>query len=258
MASSTILHANIRQRESDENPNWRKKFAKRREEEDEITIVHPEITTVLIKKPEDILIVAQQLKKEVEARLQKKSTSRSYRPTIEEIIDEDIHMNHTQNPLSSDETTLLQAIETYIDNKDELLIAYVQSENIADLWVNKTNIATELAKKDAEKKETKTLEEMIPSELLKYQTVCDEVEANRFPESRPWDHAINLKDNFIPKDCPIYPLSLPIQGKLQEFIDDNLRKGYIRPSKSPMASPFFFVDKKDGKLRTLSRLSNTQ
>jgi hypothetical protein len=36
---------------------------------------------------------------------------------------------------------------------------------------------------------------------------------------------------------------------MNEFIDENLRKGYIRPSKSPMASPFFFVGKKDGRLR---------
>src|SRR5271155_4330184 len=150
-ASSTILHENIQQRESDKNPNWRRKFVKKREEEEEITIVHPEITTVLIKKPEDILIVAQQLKKEVEVRLQKKSTPRSPRTTIEEIIDEDIHKNHTQNPLSTDETTLLQAIETHIDDEDELLIVYIRSENTADLWVNKTNIATELAKKTRRK-----------------------------------------------------------------------------------------------------------
>jgi hypothetical protein len=30
----------------------------------------------------------------------------------------------------------------------------------------------------------------------------------------------------------------------KEFIDDNLAKGFIRPSKSPMATPFFFVHKK--------------
>ena len=39
------------------------------------------------------------------------------------------------------------------------------------------------------------------------------------------------------------------QAELDKFIDKNLAKGYIRPSKSPMASPFFFVSKKDGKLR---------
>src|SRR5277367_6027360 len=249
IASSPTLHVNINQREADENPNWRKKFIKRKEKRQEITIIHPEITTILIKKPEDITIIAHQLKEEIDKKFQKTSTSPFPKPTIEDEIDEETHKNHTQNPLPHDETTLLQAIETDIDDEDELLLAYIQSKNIADLWVNKTNIATELAKKDAEKKETKTLEEMVPPELMEYKAVFDEVEASRFPESRPWDHAIDLKDDFVPKDCPIYPLSLPEQGKLQDSIDDNLQKGYIRPSKSPMASPFFFVDKKDGKLR---------
>src|SRR5580692_12881667 len=47
----------------------------------------------------------------------------------------------------------------------------------------------------------------------------------------------------------IYPLTLEEQGKLREYIKENLEKGYIRPSKSPYSSPFFFVGKKDGKLR---------
>jgi hypothetical protein len=36
---------------------------------------------------------------------------------------------------------------------------------------------------------------------------------------------------------------------LDKFLKENLEKGYIKPSQSPMASPFFFVKKKDGKLR---------
>jgi hypothetical protein len=39
------------------------------------------------------------------------------------------------------------------------------------------------------------------------------------------------------------------QQELNAFLEDNLRKGYITPSKSPMASPVFFIKKKDGKLR---------
>jgi len=35
--------------------------------------------------------------------------------------------------------------------------------------------------------------------------------------------------------------------EVQEFVKDQLRKGYIRPSKSPQTSPVFFVPKKDGK-----------
>ena len=36
---------------------------------------------------------------------------------------------------------------------------------------------------------------------------------------------------------------------LEEFLDEQLVKGYIRPSKSQYASSFFFIKKKDGKLR---------
>ena len=36
---------------------------------------------------------------------------------------------------------------------------------------------------------------------------------------------------------------------LDEFLKENLETGCIRPSKSLMASPFFFIRKKDGKLR---------
>jgi len=32
-------------------------------------------------------------------------------------------------------------------------------------------------------------------------------------------------------------------------VEDQLRKGYIRPSKSPQTSPVFFVSKKDGSKR---------
>jgi hypothetical protein len=38
------------------------------------------------------------------------------------------------------------------------------------------------------------------------------------------------------------------QLELDKFLKENLKKGYIWPSQSPMASPFFFVSKKDGKL----------
>ena len=33
--------------------------------------------------------------------------------------------------------------------------------------------------------------------------------------------------------------------EVQNFVEDQLRKGYIRPSKSPQTSPVLFVSKKD-------------
>jgi len=59
-----------------------------------------------------------------------------------------------------------------------------------------------------------------------------------------------LKDGFIPKSFKNYNLTPIEQVELDKFLKENLEKGYIRPSQSPMASPFFFVSKKDaGKLR---------
>jgi hypothetical protein len=40
-------------------------------------------------------------------------------------------------------------------------------------------------------------------------------------------------------------------ASLEKFLDKMVALGYIRPSKSPYASPFFFVKKKDRKLRPM-------
>ena len=47
-------------------------------------------------------------------------------------------------------------------------------------------------------------------------------------------------------DCKIYPLNPTEQQQLDKFLKEQLE---TCPSKSSMASPFFFVKKKDGKLR---------
>ena len=58
-----------------------------------------------------------------------------------------------------------------------------------------------------------------------------------------------MKEGFQPKSFKVYNLTPAEQTELDNFLKDNLDKGYIRPSQSPRASPFFFIDKKDGKLR---------
>ena len=77
-----------------------------------------------------------------------------------------------------------------------------------------------------------------------------EEEAQRFPPSCPWDHAIDFK-NGTPDaiDCKVYPMTRTEDDMLDKFIDKQLAKGYICPSISPYASSFFFIKKKDRKLR---------
>ena len=75
------------------------------------------------------------------------------------------------------------------------------------------------------------------------------VESERMPIRKIWDYAIDLKETFKPRKGRIYPLSKDEREEVQKFVEDQLRKVYIRPSKSPQTSPVFFVEKKDGSKR---------
>jgi len=71
------------------------------------------------------------------------------------------------------------------------------------------------------------------------------------PVRKAWDHVIELKKGYIPKKEKVYSLLREEREKVQAFMEDQLRKGYICPSKSPQTSPVHFVAKKDGKRRTV-------
>jgi phosphoglycolate phosphatase-like HAD superfamily hydrolase len=112
-----------------------------------------------------------------------------------------------------------------------------------------TNISTDLAARAEAKKKHKDWEEVIPPFYHQFEKVFTREEFDELPPKRPWDHAIELIPGAKPADCKIYPLSLSEQKELETFLDEHLATGRIRVSKSPMASPFFFVKKKDGRLR---------
>src|SRR5271155_4062563 len=131
-----------------------------------------------------------------------------------------------------------------------ILISLLDSLEPKEIWINaRTNVATELAAEENKKKEGVSPEKLVPEEYHEYLDIFDEGKANRFPEERPWDHKIEMKEGFELKSFKNYNLTPEEQLEQDKFLKENLEKGYIRPSQSPMASPFFFVKKKDGKLR---------
>lgn len=89
------------------------------------------------------------------------------------------------------------------------------------------------------------LKDKIPEKYHEFLSVFSKNASGRFPERKKWDHAINLKESFVPKSFPRYQLSPAEKPHLHKFITENLEKGYIRPSTSSMASPMFFVGKKE-------------
>jgi len=76
------------------------------------------------------------------------------------------------------------------------------------------------------------------------------------PTRKVWDHAIDLKETFKPQKGRIYSLFKNEREEVQNFMEDQLRKGYIRPSKSPQISSVFFVGKKDGSKRIVMDYHN--
>ena len=62
------------------------------------------------------------------------------------------------------------------------------------------------------------------------------MKSERIPTRKIWDHSIDLKEMFKLQKGKIYPLSKNEREEVQNFMEDQLRKGYIRPSKSSQMS----------------------
>ena len=75
-------------------------------------------------------------------------------------------------------------------------------------WIQKkVNPAMALAQRQHEKETPKTFEEMLPEAYRDYAYVFEKKASECFPVARPWDHAIDLKPDFTPKDFKLYPLN---------------------------------------------------
>jgi len=67
------------------------------------------------------------------------------------------------------------------------------------------------------------------------------------PTRKMWDHIIDMKEEFVPRKGKVYSLSREEREEVCEFIDEQLKKGYIRPLKLPQTALVFFVGKKDSR-----------
>ena len=101
----------------------------------------------------------------------------------------------------------------------------------------------EAAKSEAEAKK------LVLEKFHKWIKVFGKKQSERMPTRKLWDHAIDVKEGFMPRKGKVYPLLREEREEVREFVKEQLRKGYIRPSKSPQTVLVFFVGKKDGKKR---------
>ena len=113
--------------------------------------------------------------------------------------------------------------------KSAFLASLKKEEYDIQYQVHETICALEVQQ---EKPKERTPEELVPKEYHKFLKVFSKKESECMPLWKPWDHAIDLKDTFKPKKGHIIPLSPAEQEEVMAYLDDQLKKGYICPSKS--------------------------
>ena len=137
------------------------------------------------------------------------------------------------------------------DNSELAARIYAQQRNAATLLrvlgkdhphIRKLTLSTALAQA------AERVEQKLPLQYAKYAKVFDEPKGGELPPRRPFNHGIELKETFILKVAKSYPMNPKETEACKVFIDKHLKSGKIRKFRSPQASPFFFVQKKDGGL----------
>lgn len=148
-------------------------------------------------------------------------------------------------------TTVTREPETL--SSRSLDIAEVGFTSFSLLARKKENVVFSVTMKDIEealKEETKVdPATILPKKYHAFLDVFSKEESDKLPPHRHNDHTIPIEKGMTPGYGPLYSMSRDELQVLRKYLDDNLEKGFIRPSCSPAASPVIFVRKPGGGLR---------
>jgi hypothetical protein len=144
--------------------------------------------------------------------------------------------------------------DNFLDREGE-----IEPGNSFITWTNHITIAEAIADysgksgegfEDDDDDDTVNWKVLVPKHLWQHGNIFSKKKSERMPERKPYDHAIEFEEEaLLPKPAKLYALSPKEKNSLDEWLTEELRKGYIQKSKSPIAAPVFFIKKKDGTLR---------
>ena len=90
---------------------------------------------------------------------------------------------------------------------------------------------------------------LLPKEYHEFADVFSRGDLDVLPPYRPYDHRVPVQENAKLPFSRLYSMLQNELEVLKKYLDDNLRKGFISPSSSLVASPVLFVKKPGGGLR---------
>lgn len=144
----------------------------------------------------------------------------------------------------------VQIFSTTINDIDDRLNKLASESTIGEVKrVEIARFSIEDIRKTLEPKEYVNPAVKLPQHYHQHTQNFDAKAAERLPPHRPCDHQVNLKLGAVPPSDPLYNMSVDELRVLRKWLNDNLKKGFIRPSTSPAASPVLFAKKPGGGLR---------
>jgi len=91
---------------------------------------------------------------------------------------------------------------------------------------------------------TEKAKKLVLEQFHKWVKVFGKKQSKRMPMRKMWDYAIDVKEEFVLRKGKVYPLSREEREEVCEFMAEQLRKGYIRLSKSPQTALVFLWEKR--------------
>ena len=152
------------------------------------------------------------------------------------------------------EITQKEFREAYKKGETMGVMKFSQKEK--QIYLRKINISTELAIQNKEERSTRTkiqedsLETLVPQEYHELLPAFEKGQKTSLPPHRPGiDLEINMEEGKGLPDQKIYPPGAEELETVQEYIQTNQDRGWIREAFTDGGSPIIFVKKKDGSLR---------
>src|SRR5882724_1566036 len=160
---------------------------------------------------------------------------------VEEVPEfESTHMEAKPSP------GFMQPDPDELDEGDRLLVQFI------GIWSEEIRATQTISQQLAEAAggtSSTCFEDIVPKPYQEFWDVFTKESFDKLPNQKQWDHTIELVPDTCNFSTKVYPLAPVKQKQLDKFLDENLKSQHICLSKSPMASPVFFIKKKDGSLR---------
>ena len=144
--------------------------------------------------------------------------------------------------------------QAYRNGEATGIVKFSQKEK--QIYLQKINISTELAIRNKEELGTRTktgedsLENLVPGEYHDLLQAFEKGDKTSLPPHRPGiDLEINMEEGKGVPEQKIYPLGAEELETVQEYINKNEARGWIREAFTDEGSPIMFVKKNEGSLR---------